>query len=29
MYQILLLIIKLHVEKNSPSPIDMNSCHSV
>jgi hypothetical protein len=26
MYQILLLMIKLHVEKNSPSMIDANAC---
>lgn len=27
MYQILLLMIKLHVEKNNPLPIDIPSCH--
>ncbi len=29
MYQILLLMLKLHVEKNSPSPIGVNSCNRV
>jgi|GEM_PF-740107 len=29
MYQILLLMLKIHVEKNSPSPIVTNSCERV
>jgi len=29
MYQILLLMFRLHVEKNSPSPIYINSCDRV
>ena len=29
MYQIFLLMIKLHVEKNNPSPINTNSCDRV
>ena len=29
MYEILLLMMKLHVEKNSPSPIDSGSCYRV
>ncbi|QIR76344.1 hypothetical protein FA592_08900 [Sulfurospirillum diekertiae] len=29
MYQILLLMMKLHVEKNNPSPILINSCDRV